>query len=75
LWEKEWNFDYVFGPQRPVMPADRKISWQIQGSEVRPDGSVLQTYLRRKDDVRWMAAGSQQRGDRDSIIELIWVPE
>lgn len=76
LWEKEWNFDYVFGPQRPVMQANKKISWQIQESEVRPDGSVRQTYLRRKDDVRWMAAGSQQqRGDRDSVIELIWVPE
>lgn len=75
LWEKEWNFDYMFGPQRPAVQEKQKISWQIQGSEVRPDGSVLQTYLRRKDDIRWMAAGNQQRGDRDSVIELIWVPE
>lgn len=75
LWEKEWNFDYVFGPQRPALKEKEKISWQIQESEVRSDGSVLQTYLRKKNGVRWTVAGNQERGDRDSIIELIWVPE
>jgi hypothetical protein len=75
LWETSWNFDYTFGPQRPPLKeSGQKISWEIQGSEVRPDGSVLQTYLRRKDNVRWTTPGKQQRGDRDSVIELVWVP-
>jgi hypothetical protein len=73
LWERGWNFDYVFGPQRPALKdSGQKISWEIQGSEVRPDGSVLQTYLRRKDHIRW-TANDQRRGDHDSVIELIWV--
>jgi hypothetical protein len=73
LWEKGWNFDYTFGPQRPALrDSGQKISWEIQASELRPDGSVLQTYLRRKDHIRWTAS-DQRRGDHDSIIELIWV--
>lgn len=75
LWEKGWNFDFVFGPQRPSLSGSgQKISWEIQGSEVLSDGSVLQTYLRKKDSLRWEGAGKKQMGDRDSVIELIWVP-
>ncbi|UNI13391.1 hypothetical protein JDV02_000139 [Purpureocillium takamizusanense] len=75
LWEKGWNFDFVFGPQRPPLKkGGEKISWTIQGSEIQPDGSVLQTYLRNKDDTRWEGVGHRQMGDRDSVIELIWVP-
>lgn len=74
LWEEGYNFDFVFGPQRPPLKAEQKISWQIQGSEILPDGSVLQTYLRKKDDIRWVTGGRSQMGGRDSVIELIWVP-
>jgi hypothetical protein len=75
LWEKGWNFDYVFGPQRPSLKnSGQKISWEIQGSEVRSDGSVLQTFLRKKDHLRWEGVGNRRMGDRDSVIELIWVP-
>jgi len=75
LWDKGWNFDFVFGPQRPPLKSSgRKISWEIQGSEVRPDGSVWQTYLRKKDHLRWESVGNRRMGDLDSVIELIWVP-
>ncbi|KAG9251068.1 uncharacterized protein F5Z01DRAFT_628182 [Emericellopsis atlantica] len=76
LWDKDgWNFDFVFGPQRPPLKSSgRKISWEIQGSEVRSDGSVWQTYLRRKDHLRWNSVGDRRLGDLDSVIELIWVP-
>lgn len=74
LREKGWNFDFVFGPQRPPLSSGQKISWAIQGSEVLSDGTVLQTYLRRKDHLRWHGAGNRRMGDLDSVIELIWVP-
>lgn len=75
LWEKGWNFDFVFGPQRPPLKKrGRKISWEIQGSEVQSDGSVRQTYVRKKDRRRWKGVGDRQMGDLDSVIELIWVP-
>ncbi|KAK5988724.1 hypothetical protein PT974_10213 [Cladobotryum mycophilum] len=68
LWEKSWNFDFVFGPQRPSLKKEQKISWQIQGSQVLSGGSLLQTYLRKKDNVRWESAGNRQMGDRDSGV-------
>lgn len=75
LWDKGWNFDFVFGPQRPPLKkSGRKISWEILGSEVRPDGSVWQTYMRKRDNRRWEGVGNRQMGDLDSVIELIWVP-
>ncbi|PFH60378.1 hypothetical protein XA68_11080 [Ophiocordyceps unilateralis] len=75
LQEKSWNFDFVFGPQRPPLKSrGHKVAWEIQGSEVRPDGSVLQTYLRKKDRVRWEGVGSQQMGELDSVVELLWRP-
>ncbi|PHH72659.1 hypothetical protein CDD83_4901 [Cordyceps sp. RAO-2017] len=75
LHETSWNFDFVFGPQRPPLKkSGHKISWEIQRSELRPDGSVLQTYLRKKDHVRWQGADNRQMGELDSIIELVWQP-
>lgn len=74
LWEEEYNFDFVFGPQRPAIKKEEKISWQIQGSAVLSDGSVLQTYVRKKDNHRWTIDDRPQIGARDSVIELIWVP-
>lgn len=74
LWETGWNFDFVFGPQRPSLQnTAKKISWELQGSEVLSDGAILQTYLRRRNDVRWKGSGGQQLGNRDSVLELIWV--
>ena len=75
LWERDWNFDFAFGPQRPSLKeSGRKVSWEILQSEVRSDGSVRQIYLRRKDKLRWEGPGSRSMGDFDSVIELIWVP-
>lgn len=73
--DKNWNFDFMFGPQRrALMKTGRKISWDIQESEVRPDGSVLQTYTRKKDDPRWVYKDGKPMSNIDGIIELVWIP-
>ncbi|KFA79169.1 hypothetical protein S40288_10711 [Stachybotrys chartarum IBT 40288] len=72
---KGWNLDFVFGPQRPsLLKTGRKIAWELQESEVRPDGSILQTYTRKKDDWRWVHADESPMSNIDGVIELIWIP-
>lgn len=73
--DKGWNLDYTFGPQRPNLHGTgRKIAWEMQESDVRSDGSVLQTYTRKKDDARWVHADQSPMSNIDGVIELIWVP-
>ncbi|RDA84121.1 hypothetical protein CP532_0098 [Ophiocordyceps camponoti-leonardi (nom. inval.)] len=73
--DKGWNYDFVFGPQRPSLKkTGHKISWELQGSDVQTDGSVLQTYVRKRDEVRWKGVGDLPMGELDSVIELIWRP-
>ncbi|PHH73775.1 hypothetical protein CDD80_3562 [Ophiocordyceps camponoti-rufipedis] len=75
LQDKSWNFDFVFGPQRPPLRGEgQKIAWEIRGSDVRADGSVVQTFVRKKDHVRWEGAAGQQMGELDSVVELVWRP-
>lgn len=73
--DRGWNLDYVFGPQRPsLLKTGRKIAWEQQESEVSPDGSVLQTYTRKKDDWRWVHPDDEPMSNIDGIIELVWIP-
>jgi hypothetical protein len=79
LWaapeNKGWNLDFVFGPQRPSLVATgRKIAWELQESFVEDDGSVLQTYTRKKDDPRWINADESKMSNIDGVIELVWLP-
>ncbi|CAM1510628.1 Fc.00g009630.m01.CDS01 [Cosmosporella sp. VM-42] len=70
-----WNLDYMFGPQRPsLLKTGKKIAWELQESEVRTDGSVLQTYTRKKDDWRWVHPDKTPMSNIDGIIELVWIP-
>ena len=72
---KGWNLDFMFGPQRPSLHrTGRKIAWEIQESEVRSDGSVIQTYTRKKDDERWMDQDGSPMSNIDGVIELVWIP-
>ncbi|KAK5991943.1 hypothetical protein PT974_05337 [Cladobotryum mycophilum] len=72
---KGWNLDFVFGPRRPsLLKTGRKIAWELQESDVQPDGSVLQTYTRKKDDERWVNADKSAMSNIDGIIELVWIP-
>ncbi|PNY28168.1 Uncharacterized protein TCAP_01907 [Tolypocladium capitatum] len=72
---KGWNLDFMFGPQRPSLEkTGRKITWEMQESEVRSDGSVLQTYTRKKDDPRWVNKNGRPMSNIDGVIELVWIP-
>ncbi|PHH92968.1 hypothetical protein CDD83_3126 [Cordyceps sp. RAO-2017] len=78
LWaapeNKGWNLDFMFGPQRPSLEkTGRKIAWELQESEVRSDGSVLQTYTRKKDDARWVHKNGQPMSNIDGVFELVWI--
>lgn len=72
---KGWNLDFMFGPQRPSLhKTGRKIAWEQQLSEVRSDGSVLQTYTRKKGDERWTHGDGSPMSNIDGVIELVWIP-
>ncbi|TQS32674.1 hypothetical protein Golomagni_07004, partial [Golovinomyces magnicellulatus] len=52
--DRGYNFDFMLGPARPSLSkTGLKVAWELQESEIRSDGSVLQTYTRKKDDERW----------------------
>lgn len=73
--DRGWNLDFVFGPQRPsLLKSGRKIAWEMKESEVRGDGSVLQTYTRKKDDGRWVHPDESPMSNIDGVIELVWIP-
>jgi hypothetical protein len=73
--DKGWNLDFMFGPQRPSLSrTGKKVAWDLQESEVRDDGSVLQTYTRRWDDWRWMYPDDSPMSSLDGILELVWIP-
>ncbi|KAK7414234.1 hypothetical protein QQX98_006929 [Neonectria punicea] len=79
LWapapNRGWNLDYMLGPQRPsLLRTGRKIGWELQESDVKPDGSVVQTYVRHKSDWRWIGKDELPMSNIDGIIDLVWIP-
>ncbi|KPM43461.1 hypothetical protein AK830_g3097 [Neonectria ditissima] len=79
LWapapNRGWNLDYMLGPQRPsLLRTGRKIGWELQESDVKPDGSVVQTYVRQKSDWRWIGKDELPMSNIDGVIELVWIP-
>lgn len=73
--EKGWNFDYKMGSQRSSLSqTGRKIAWKLEEAIVQQDGSVLQTYVRRANDARWVDADGKPMDEHDSVIELVWAP-
>ena len=73
--DKGWNLDFAFGPQRPSLSrTGKKVAFDLQESQVREDGSVLQTYTRRWDDWRWMYPDDSPISNLDGILELVWIP-
>ncbi|KAG9253685.1 uncharacterized protein F5Z01DRAFT_623703 [Emericellopsis atlantica] len=73
--EKEWNFDYMYGPQRPSLSGTgKKISWELGDAQANlEDGVTIQTYIRKKDDVRWTTEDGKPMKSIDGIIELVWI--
>ncbi|KLU89452.1 hypothetical protein MAPG_08423 [Magnaporthiopsis poae ATCC 64411] len=72
--DKGWNLDFALGTQRRNLArTGRKISWDLQESTLRPDGSVSQIYVRKADDPRWIDwEGNRMRGN-DGVVELVWI--
>jgi hypothetical protein len=71
-----WNLDFMLGPQRgSLAKTGRKVAWELQESDIQPDGSVRQTYIRTAKDRRWTEGpGGKQMFEKDGIVELIWIP-
>lgn len=70
-----WNLDFALGSQRPsLLRTGRKIAWEMVDSEVRKDGSVIQTFVRWKDDWRWVKENGKAMSDTDGVVELVWIP-
>lgn len=75
LSKKDWNFDFMLGPQRPLLQmTGKKVAWELRDSQVMEDGSVLQVYVREKGDKRWTTPDGKPIKALDGIIELVWVP-
>ncbi|KOS23212.1 hypothetical protein ESCO_003377 [Escovopsis weberi] len=73
--DKGWNFDFTFGPRRRSLErSGRKMAWEMEESSVQADGTVLQTYIRLKDDDRWQNRDGTAMSEVDGILELIWIP-
>jgi hypothetical protein len=83
--DKGWNFDYMFGPQRPSLHGTgKKIAWELREAEYKREegGVVVQVYIRRKDDERWWV-NTKEEGERrvkkkpmrerDGVLEIVWV--
>jgi len=67
-----WNLDFMFGPQRiPLRETGRKVSWDLAEAEIIDDETVRQTYIRKKDDLRWKVGGKKMF-DVDGVFELYW---
>lgn len=73
--DKGWNFDFTYGPQRPSLhKTGKKIAWELRESQNMEDGSVLQVYIRKRDDERWTTKEGQPMKVLDGVIELVWIP-
>ena len=72
---KGWNLDFKVGPQRPSLEkTGRKMSWDMEESEMQSDGSILQTYIRKQNDERWVNPDGEPMSNIDGVIELVWFP-
>ncbi|KAG6001523.1 hypothetical protein E4U21_004114 [Claviceps maximensis] len=70
------NFDDKMGPQRPSLSrTGKKVAWELKGSYLRQDGSILQTYVRLAKDTRWVDANEKPMSEHDSVIELVWTSD
>ncbi|KAK3307530.1 uncharacterized protein B0T15DRAFT_181507 [Chaetomium strumarium] len=79
--DKGWNFDYMFGPQRASLHGTgKKIAWELREAEYkREEGVVVQVYIRRKDDQRWVTKEGKKgvvkpMRETDGVLELVWIP-
>ncbi|OAQ59059.1 glycosyltransferase family 31 protein [Pochonia chlamydosporia 170] len=73
--ESGWNFACKFGALRKSLTGTgRKISWELKESIIQKDGCLLQTYIRKGNDTRWVNTDIGAAASHDSVIELVWGP-
>ncbi|KAL8354214.1 hypothetical protein RB601_003866 [Gaeumannomyces tritici] len=72
--DKGWNLDFALGTQRRSLArTGRKLSWDLQESALRPDGSVSQIYVRKAEDQRWVDWAGNRMSENDGVVELVWI--
>lgn len=69
------NFDDKMGTQRASLhKTGKKLAWALVEARLQDDGTVLQTYVGRANDTRWVTAQGRPLREQDSVIELVWMP-
>lgn len=51
----------------------RKRQWILLGAMEMAEGTVVQVYVKRRNDERWIEKGVEKLPERDSVIVLEWV--
>jgi hypothetical protein len=65
---------YAFGELRKKLTGTgRKRSWELLDARTEKEGRVVQVYLKRRGDDRWVAEG-EVKPELDSIVVLTWIP-
>jgi hypothetical protein len=78
--EKEWSFDYVFGPLRSSMVGTgKKLTWELVDSELVGDPlgnkkAWRETYFRERMDGKWWNDKTKMQGREgvDAVVVLNW---
>ncbi|KAH8651891.1 hypothetical protein BGZ60DRAFT_420459 [Tricladium varicosporioides] len=67
---------YSFGEMRKgLSDTGRKRSWHLLESRRERDGRVMQIYLKRRGDGRWVnEKDGEAHPSRDSVVVLTWAP-
>ncbi|KAG5914944.1 hypothetical protein E4U61_005161 [Claviceps capensis] len=72
--DQGWNLDHKMGPQRGTLSqTGKKIAWKMVESSFQEDGSLLQTYIRRANDTRWVDERGNSMSGYDGVVELVWM--
>lgn len=71
---EDMSLSYSFGPlRRSLSETGRKKSWELLDARNVGNGVVHQTYVKHRDDKRWLKKG-EEPVEADSVIVLAWMP-
>ncbi|KAH8802644.1 hypothetical protein F5884DRAFT_802540 [Xylogone sp. PMI_703] len=71
---EDLSLSYSFGPLRKCLSeTGKKKSWEILDARYVGNGVVYQTYVKHRDDRRWLKKG-EDPAEADSVIVLAWMP-
>ncbi|RFU35003.1 hypothetical protein B7463_g1312, partial [Scytalidium lignicola] len=70
---EDLSLSYSFGPlRRSLSETGKKKSWELLDARNLGNGVVYQTYVKHRDDKRWLKK-DEQPAEADSVIVLAWV--